>query len=474
MSSKQSIPTTTERQPANFFQRLINWTPPGRYSLPTATRNRLRDNNSDAADDQHNRRRPLIDMEPNTRHDNDRQCSDQPCETTRRSQSNDANYIQPPMEPQTITIARDNAPCAPTLQRHNQRNVIQETMQDTENIINQHSTGISTEQQMPANHANNTQRTSIQPFADNSHIFAAYNPYLESLPKIPLEKFNGDPTKWINFWCRFKFMVDERPMSNAQKLAYLQGLLIGNPKRTVEPYGCNGDMYETAKQELTQQCGNCDIIVNTFLDKLISHKPPNPQLPWTLINYARFINTMTHTLQQLEFGADLHSRTVLRHALDKLPYSLQVKWNQMNLNKSILHPTIMDFNNWLRNIADAHERSTFTNNKSNWNNDPSNRQNGPLHPSPTSTTPTPSSDIRSSERQPNTGQDTNSSQRPQCPLGDGQHPLYFCPTFKSMPLDERLQTVHQFKLCLNCLNEKHHASLKLHLNIWMQRMWTTT
>ena len=27
-----------------------------------------------------------------------------------------------------------------------------------------------------------------------------------------------------------------------------------------------------------------------------------------------------------------------------------------------------------------------------------------------------------------------------------------------MPLDERLQTVHQLKLCLNCLGEKHYAS----------------
>ena len=41
---------------------------------------------------------------------------------------------------------------------------------------------------------------------------------------------------------------------------------------------------------------------------------------------------------------------------------------------------------------------------------------------PTSTTPTISSNIRKIDRQPNTGQDTNSSQRPQYPLKDGQLP----------------------------------------------------
>ena len=106
---------------------------------------------------------------------NDRQCSDQPRETTRRSQTDDANYIQPPMEPQTITIARDNAPCASAPQTHNERNVIQRTMRHTEENINQQLMGINIGQQLPKNHANNTQRTSIQLFVDNSNILAANN-----------------------------------------------------------------------------------------------------------------------------------------------------------------------------------------------------------------------------------------------------------------------------------------------------------
>ena len=57
------------------------------------------------------------------------------------------------------------------------------------------------------------------------------------------------------------------------------------------------------------------------------------------------------TLQELNFEADLNSTTILKRATYKLPYSKEFKWNQFV-------STLADFNQWIKEIAEANERST--------------------------------------------------------------------------------------------------------------------
>ena len=66
---------------------------------------------------------------------------------------------------------------------------------------------------------------------------------------------------------------------------------------------------------------------------------------------------MTRTLQELNFEANLNSTTILKHATDKLPYSEEFKWIQFVLRQRIQQPTLADFNQWIREIAEAHEFS---------------------------------------------------------------------------------------------------------------------
>ena len=54
--------------------------------------------------------------------------------------------------------------------------------------------------------------------------------YRNALPKINLDTFDGDPTKWTDWNSRFQFMIGQAPLSSSQKIAYLQGLVEGRAK----------------------------------------------------------------------------------------------------------------------------------------------------------------------------------------------------------------------------------------------------
>ena len=63
---------------------------------------------------------------------------------------------------------------------------------------------------------------------------------------------------------------------------------------------------------------------------------------------------MTGTLQELNFEADLNSTATLMHATKKLPLSVEFKWNQFVSRRQIHQPTLADFNQWIKKIAEAH------------------------------------------------------------------------------------------------------------------------
>ena len=185
-----------------------------------------------------------------------------------------------------------------------------------------------------------------------------YTPYVEALPKMKLQKLNGDPSKWANWYSRFSFMIGHTHLIDGQKIAYLQGIVNGKAKTAIEGFACIGHLYKDAINELKQRFGNPNVFNSNLLRKLINYRLPTTCLLRTIVNFSTFINTMTRTLRELNFEADLNSTTILKHATNKLPDSEEFKWNQFVLRRRIQQPTLADFNEWIKEIAEAHERST--------------------------------------------------------------------------------------------------------------------
>ena len=54
-----------------------------------------------------------------------------------------------------------------------------------------------------------------------------FGPYLNTLPKMNTDLYTGDPLQWSDWRRRFDIMIGNTPISNSQKIACLQGLVIG-------------------------------------------------------------------------------------------------------------------------------------------------------------------------------------------------------------------------------------------------------
>ena len=106
-----------------------------------------------------------------------------------------------------------------------------------------------------------------------------YTPYVQALPKMDLQKFNGDPSKWADCYRRFSFVIGDTYLNDGQKIAFLQGLVIGKAKTEVEGFACNKNLHKDAINELKQRFGNPNLIIINLLEKLTKNRPATTAPP---------------------------------------------------------------------------------------------------------------------------------------------------------------------------------------------------
>ena len=58
----------------------------------------------------------------------------------------------------------------------------------------------------------------------------------------------------------------------------------------------------------------------------------------------------------LNYDNDLNGGSMLNQALSKLPPNLREQWSMHTVNKNFMRPTLLDFNDWLKNKEETHER----------------------------------------------------------------------------------------------------------------------
>ena len=97
----------------------------------------------------------------------------------------------------------------------------------------------------------------------------------DSLPKLHLNKFDGDPLHWSDWSSMFKSIVHDADLSPNGKMQHLQNSVIGRAKSAIEGYGYSGDSYYEALQELESRFGKPSLVVKVTLYRL--RKTPRVQ-----------------------------------------------------------------------------------------------------------------------------------------------------------------------------------------------------
>ncbi|KAL1447532.1 hypothetical protein WDU94_003579 [Cyamophila willieti] len=114
--------------------------------------------------------------------------------------------------------------------------------------------------------------------ADTATATTATTASTSNLPKINLQTFGGDVTRFQEFWDCFNAAVDCRlDLSNSVKLTYLKGVLNGQAASLILGIRVTDDNYEVAKQILIERYNIPELVTSKLLNELLNLKPLSSQ-----------------------------------------------------------------------------------------------------------------------------------------------------------------------------------------------------
>ena len=101
---------------------------------------------------------------------------------------------------------------------------------------------------------------------------------------------------------------------------------------------------------------------DTF-DRFLARCIELPRLAEITIPRSFFSGGLVGVCKSLSYDADLKSTSLLNTAVQKLPPNLKESWSLFTVKKHWVKPTLLDFNDWLKEKAEAHDLMKQTSSK---------------------------------------------------------------------------------------------------------------
>ena len=115
-------------------------------------------------------------------------------------------------------------------------------------------------------------------------------------------------------------------------------------------------MYKEALKTLERKFGQPQAVVTAYLDKLANVPPVKLHNSESIISYSATVSSLVGVFRLLNYNQDLSSASLLGQAVQKLPPNMKEAWLIHTVKHSVDRPTLIDFNEWLKDKAEAHER----------------------------------------------------------------------------------------------------------------------
>ena len=193
-------------------------------------------------------------------------------------------------------------------------------------------------------------------------------------------------------------------------------------------------MYKNALNTLNWKFGQPPTVVNAHLDKLNCFPPLKIHESNSIINFASTVSNLVGVFKSLSHTQDLEGFALLNQALAKLPPKIKESWALHTVKRTLHQPSLLDFNNWLAEKAEAHERMRANTPK---NRNPENQANVGASQTVRKTL---SSNSKASVKKPY-------RQYPPCVVCNGRHAIWSCSVYKEKTLTQRAKFAAEQKLC---------------------------
>ena len=243
------------------------------------------------------------------------------------------------------------------------------------------------------------------------------------LPKLKLTEFSGDPLEWPEWSGLFDVVVHQKPINDTEKMQYLKTSLTGQSRAAISVMGLSSQSYYHAWDILCEKYGRSDVIVNAQFKKIHTHPPIRHDDSTSIVKIANVVPNVVNTLTQLGYTSEIESEGGLSSTTRKLSRQMREQWLQYMQDRRLLRGNLIFFREWLASKAVIHEsllaqtNSSFDRNKFQ------------------------SRDKPKTSTFASNAEESSKSKKLECPLKDGQHPIWSCEKFKSLKVNDRRENV---------------------------------
>ena len=155
---------------------------------------------------------------------------------------------------------------------------------------------------------------------------------------------------------QFKSAIDSATHIDDVKLTYLKTLVSSKAKTAIAEFAYCGTIYKDALKTLERKFGQPQIVVSAYHDKLANYAPVKMHNSDIIISHSAIVSSLVGVFRSLNYLQDLSSASLFSQAVQKLPPNLKEAWSTKNVKRKLDRPTLIHFNDWLKEKAEAHER----------------------------------------------------------------------------------------------------------------------
>ena len=166
---------------------------------------------------------------------------------------------------------------------------------------------------------------------------------MDSLPKLKLDTFDGDPINWSDWISMFRPIMDDAEVSHNAKIQHLQNAVTGRAKDEIAGYGYSEEILAEALQKLESRFGKSHVVVKAHLNCLQKWSKLRDERLHEVQRFADLVSTADKTFKRLGYDEDLHAANNLNMVVEKLSPSICVKWKEYKRDKGLTKANLLNF-----------------------------------------------------------------------------------------------------------------------------------
>lgn len=277
--------------------------------------------------------------------------------------------------------------------------------------------------------ASPTSHTHAHGLTSSSHV---------RLPDIKLPVFSGNLDHWLNFHDLYMSLVhSSTELSNIQKFYYLRASLSGDALKLVQTIPITAANYHVAWSLLEDHFQNKPRLKQSYLNALFESATLKRESAPDLHALVERFESNVKVLHQLGEKTEFWDLILIRMLSVRLDATTRRDWEEYSATKTDV--TFKDLTSFIQRRVSVLQTL----------------QGKGVETPPSSSSSSLGPPKKSTQRSAACHSATHANTDRKCLVCSEHHPLYMCPTFSKLVVEDKEKEIRRLQLCRNCLRKGH-------------------